>query len=190
MRWYHVFGLFMAALSITGIFFTSWPVPVQTVTIPFSEGKNPRGILTLFLPEALHVGDEAVVSLQIDFPFVQANEVELRKIELSSRLEIGMIELSPKGEGHVLVDPDKSSNFTWRIRPARVGNYSGRLWLFSKETGQETSLILAREISLDSKSFLGMSYRITRMTSIFGAAIGLILFSPHVIRSIKKKKLA
>mgnify|MGYP000902521432 FL=1 len=184
MRWYSFIGVFLAVLAIIGIVFTSLPVPSQTTTIPFYYGDTQAGTLTLTLPQEIRAGDEAKVTLQVDY--LQGSSTETSK--LIDRLESGDLFVSPKGEGQVLIDPHKSTYFIWQIRSFSRGECDGVVWLFEQKPGAEPSLILSRKFTLTSVYFLGVSYSLARILSLLLLIVGIGLVSPYALRKLKKSR--
>ena len=184
MRWYSFIGVFLALLAIIGIVFTSLPVPTQTTTIPFYNGETQAGTLSLTLPQEIRASDEAEVTLQVDY--LRGSGTETNK--LIGRLESGDLLVSPKGEGQVLIDPQKSTYFTWKIRSLSWGECGGVIWLFEQKPGAEPGLILSRRFTLSSVLFLGLTYSLARILSFSLLVVGIGLIIPYALRKLKKSR--
>lgn len=184
MRWYSFIGVFLAVLAIVGIVFTSLPVPSQTTTIPFYNDETQAGMLSLTLPQEIRVGDTAEIMLQVDY----LPESGTQTNKLIARVESGDLFISPKGEGKVLIDPHKSTFFTWKIRSLSKGECDATMWLFEQKPGAEPGLILSRKIRLSSVLFLGISYSLARILSFSLLMVGFGLVFPYALRKMKKSR--
>ena len=183
MKWNRWFGIVLGVISATCLIFSFWPLSVHTDQISFS---NPDGIAgTLYLTQhtKIHVGDKAEISLRI---VIDQGLNKNILINCLSKLEMGYLEVNPKGEGNVFIDLNKSVVFNWQLSPYKAGSYSGTMWLFLKSTGGDRDLILARPIEMTANTLFGLSYKAIRTISIIGLTMGIILIIPIVI---KKKRL-
>jgi hypothetical protein len=180
MRWNHVTGILFSFVALLGILFTSWPVPDQEFVIPFDTGDATQGILSLSVPTWLKIGDTAEIRLQVEFAQGMSNLDENGRIDLVSRLELGFIEFTPQGEGHVSIGPGSPVTMVWKLQPSYESDYSGTVWLFQQLSGQESQLILAKRIDLSAKRFMGFSYLTARFIFIgllfVGIFFGLVKF--------------
>jgi len=182
MKWIRYFGAALFFLSAIGLILISWPVPETRTEIPLTIGNVTQGKMILTLPEYLRAGETREISLRIEYiPFVNEEDRDTQ-IKLVNRLEIGSLSVTPKGEGHTLVNPDSVAIFVWKVRCDTVGSNSGLVWLFEEGSDGERFLLLGRKIELLTKNFLGMTFRIARALFIGGAAIGLILFLSIIFR--------
>jgi hypothetical protein len=187
MRWNRVVGLVIAGVSLLGILVTSLPVPRQKNTIPFNDGQNLQGTLLVDLPAWMKIGDTAVVSLQVKYSPSQAESVNPKKLDLIDRLEIGFLDVSPRGEGHVSINPDSAITLKWQVRPFYEAHFSGTLWLFQQYPGQKSQLILGRVINLPAKKFLGISFRLARTIACAGLILAVVFYFLFSITLFKKK---
>jgi hypothetical protein len=189
MRWNYLTGIVLCSLSLITIGLTSLPTPTQTVTIPFSTEDNEAGTLTLTTPMYLKVGDRSMISLKLEFSQEMLAGSEQKKLDMISQLEIGNLDVTPKGEGHVTIDPDEALTFRWLVNPHDKENYSGILWLFKLRSEEERLLILGRSMEFSSKEFFGFSYRTSRIVAFVGLVIGLGLLFPIFLHFKKGKKV-
>ncbi len=174
MRIFRWFGWCLLVVSMIGFFITLIPVPREEFTIPFTAGHS-QGRLVLTYLHWLKTGDQAKIGLSVDFPEDYSDLNEQGRIDLVSRLEIGISDVTPQGDGHVAILPSNPVTLEWLVRPATAGVSSGTLWLFQQTEYDDKVLILARKIDLISKDFLGYSYRKARVGFLIGFISGLIL---------------
>lgn len=184
MRRTFFIGILLSIIALVGIVFAYWPMPLQTIAVPFLDGKNQKGTLFLTLPRELRVGDDAEITLQVDYEQGSAPE----NFDLISRLETGDMLVSPRGEGHVLINPQKSTFFSWHVRSFIEGEANATLWLFEQKPDGEPNLILSRKIVLPSVEFLGISYSLVRILAVFLLAIGIGLMTPNILKKFKKRR--
>ncbi len=175
MRWFSRLGFVTICLAVLGLIISAWPVVSHSDVIPFTLEDGRSGELTLVAPEWLKVGDVAKVELHITFD-QQANDPI--RLELSSRLEIGLLELSPKGESTVLINPDKPLTMLWKLHPSTKQEYHGDLWLLRQTKNGDHELILAREMIFESRKILGLDYSTFRWIGVSLLAAGGLLIAP------------
>lgn len=188
MRWTQTLGAVLAGLALVGFIFVSTPAPKVTYTIPFSIDNVSQGTMLLTVPVWLKVGDTTEVSLQISFTPDEMYEVEVQQLDLISQLEIGFLELSPKGQGHFSVSKGNTIVLKWQIKPQVEADFSGTVWLFQQQPDQDTQLILGKGIEFPARKFLGFSYKTARIISLCGVVVGIILFLPSIWERLIKKR--
>jgi len=127
------------------------------------------------------LGDEASIDLRIEVVPRDSLNPSTEKIILLNRLELNSLDITPRGEGRVLLEPDSIAVLEWKIRAFEAGTYKGTLWLFEINEAGEQSLLLARPLTLEVRDFLGLRISIVRWM------LGLILISSLLlfIRNLK-----
>lgn len=182
-------GTILAGLSAVGLICISYPVPENTISIPLKLNEVTQGELLLTTPSWIKMGDQSEVSLQVSYdPDVKMEEAP-QKLGLISQLEIGFVEVSPQGQGHVSVSQGNTIILIWQLKPLVEADFSGMVWLFEQQTDGKKQLILGKSIKFQSRKFLGLSYKTARIISFCGIVIGIILFIPFIWDKIIKKRI-
>jgi hypothetical protein len=172
MRWNHWFGIVVAVLSTAGLVFSIWPETRNSEKISFSSPEGVTGNLQLTQSEQIRVGEKNYIQLEITMNDAQNIN---SKLTFFSKLEMGNLVVTPKGEGKVSIDPSKNVGLNWQLAPYEAGKYSGTLWLFLESANGTRNLILAKPIELEAKTLLGFSFRTARSISIIGLIISTFL---------------
>lgn len=188
MRWFSWLGVLVVFLAIVGLILSALPVQEKSVTIPFSLEDGQRGELTLVTPEWLKVGEVSKIALHISFDPDQQALLDPSRMEIVSRLDFGMLEFSPKGESRVLINPAKTLTMLWTLQPDKSMNYAGELWLLRETQTGESELILAREVILEARNILGMSYFNFRWIVFCALLVGILLIWP-LLNGLARKAL-
>jgi hypothetical protein len=186
MKWINRIGLLLCAFGLTGILWSFWPVPRQSVTIPLYLDQVQQGNLQLSTPAYLQTGVENALSLRVEFFPEQNTDQGSTQIEINSRIEINRVEYSPKGIGHVVINANSPATLIWKTKTANPGKYKGTVWLFATGKDGESQLLLARSIAFQAQGFLGMTYRTARILSILTVFTGICFML--VFFSLNKKK--
>lgn len=173
MKWNRTAGLLLVFFSVIVLGISKWPASVQTEEIPFSVSGDMAGMLIVSQPVQSRVGEKAELSLSVE---INQNENTTQELVFMSELELNNIEVAPKGEGKVRIDPSKPLKLRWNILPGNSGSFSGTLWLFYETKNGEKQLILARPITLEARTILGFSIQSVWMICIFCFIVSLFLF--------------
>ncbi len=175
MRWLSTVGSLILILGLGALIFTLIPGPVEKEMIPFSTQEGLTGTIEITSPIRLWAGDRAVISMTI---LVHTPLEGALPLALTGRLEAGIEEVDPRGETQVSIQSDHPFNLAWQVRTAQQAGYSGTLWLH-QVSGSNRTLLLAREIRLESRNFLGLRVRRVRLLlGMVSAVGGLVLMSP------------
>ncbi len=178
MRWTRIVGNILLVLAALGLFFSLWPASIQTTKIPFMTPDGLAGTLSLSQASQLHVGDNTEIKLNI---VIDQKTTANNELSFISKLELNNLEVNPKGEGKVTVDPTKPVVLIWDVTSPKTGSFSGTLWLFIESTKGEKELILARPLKFVVNNFIGFSYQSARVFCIISMIAGLFLiFFPMI----------
>ncbi len=176
MRWIQVLAAALCLGSLVGLLWISLPIPQGTIEVPLLCEGYEQGSLVLNQPEFIRLGDEASINLRVEFSPQVSLSSSTHKIVLLNRLELNSFDLTPRGEGRVLLDADSTAVLEWKIQAFAAGTYQGTLWLFETNESGDQSLLLARPLTLEVRDFLGL--KISLMRWILGVIliVGLALF--------------
>ena len=136
----------------------------------------------LSLPGFLRLGEKGKISLRVEYAPDKTNNDPEVQLQLKDRLELGAVQVSPKGEGRTRINADSAAVFVWEVQSFIPGKYSGLIWLFEENAAGEESLILGRSFQIETRSFLGLRYPLARWGFIGFTIIGLILALPALLR--------
>jgi len=182
MKWNIFIGSIFLSLALIGLVVLFWPLTNLSTVLVFSIPDDLSGTLELTQANRVLLGEETEIGLKVSFDTDQQGS---QLLNLFSKLEMDNLEVSPRGEGVVTVDPAKPVVFKWTITPFNAGTASGTLWLFSESVSGEKELILARPIRIETKTFLGFSSLSARIISLVLLVIGMfIIFYPKIIRKL------
>ncbi len=183
MKWNHVIGIIFCSLAIIILIVSIWPISSFSSHIDFSLPDDLSGKLEFIQPRQMRVGDEAEISLKVVFNQDHADSVPLT---LFSKLELDNLEVTPREEGKVTVDPSKPVVYIWKVIPHNAGTYNGTLWLFAESNTGDRDLILARPIELVAKSLFGVSYQMARIIGFIGLITAFfIIFFPIIWQKLR-----
>lgn len=136
----------------------------------------------LSMPGFLRLGDKSKIGLIVEFSPDNSDNDSDAQLQLKDRLELGAVQVSPKGEGRTRINANSKAVFVWEVRSYIPGKYSGLVWLFEESPAGEDSLILGRSFQMETRSFLGLRYPLARWGFIGFTIIGLILVLPALLR--------
>lgn len=169
----------MLVLGLGAALFTLIPSPVEKELIPFSTQDGLTGTIEIARPGQVWAGDRVDISVTILVHDLLENAFPLG---LAGRLETGIEEVDPRGESQLSIQSEQPLTLVWRVRTVKRAEYSGTLWL-QLLSGSDRKLLLAKEISLDSRYFLGLSVQRARLLfGLIAAMGGLVLLSPFFKR--------
>jgi len=128
------------------------------VEIPFSNPSGYSGNVALSFPQRVFSGDRAEITATIT---LIDKEIQGETVKLTGRVETGFEEIDPGGEIEVNLQPGSPVRFSWNVRTAKNSTYPGNLWLWLEADGSR-ELILARELTLESRFYLGRPVKVFR----------------------------
>lgn len=114
--------------------------------------------MQISFPERVFAGDRVEISATIT---LMDKEIQSETVRLTGRLEAGFEEIDPGGEIVVNLQPGSPVHFSWKVRTAKNSTYPGNLWLWLEADGSR-ELILARELTLESRFYLGRPVKVFR----------------------------
>lgn len=183
MRWLTRLGFFILIFAAVLFIITVVPQQVEKVNIPFSTQDGLTGTILFSQPGQVRAGDNTLVTALVEI-FDSKNN--LSPLVLTARLETGVESIEPRGEIQVGIQSGVPVRLEWKLKTSRQAIYPGTLWLYAS-SGSNRTLLLAREMKLDSRLILGVvSYKL-RIALGFIASIGLILLLIGFFMSRKLK---
>lgn len=156
-KWVYMFaagGLGCLVLLI----FLSLPIPQQTSTVPFRLEDGTSGTVTLTIPETLRHRDW--VEIELDVKFEAAGNAD-ENVKIKTILQTTSMEVRPAGEVTAVIPINGTAPFKWQIRSTGLGEQRATLWCFRQDASGLT-MILARDVEFESRSFLSMTFQLTR----------------------------
>lgn len=138
--------------------FISLPIPRQTFTIPFTLEDGITGAVTLIEPETMRQGDWAEIEMDVTF---EAAVLPDQNVKIKTSLQTSGMEVKPAGEVSAVIPVEGMAPFRWRIRSGGAGEQHATIWCFRKDAEGQT-LILARELEFEVRSFMGITFQFTR----------------------------
>lgn len=154
------------------IFFSTYPVSYSKIQISLGSQSPYPGWIDLAVPRIIFLGQGAKVTATVRFAPMDGKEFNTT---LTSRFEINMEDVSPQGEVKVSLQPDRPITLSWKLKPYVAGIYQGTLWIFA-DGQDENQLILAREITIETRPFIITRVENIRIPSGFGIGAGAVLF--------------
>lgn len=176
MKWIRFIATALILGSLAGLVWISFPVSQIIFEVPLLREQNEQGSLVLHQPEFIRLGDEASITLRVEFMPQVSTFSSAEKIILLNRLEINSLEVTPRGEGRVLLDEDSTAVLEWKVQAFAAGTYKGTLWLFETNEAEEHSLLLARPLTIEVRDFWGLKIPIARWMLGLILIFGLLLF--------------
>jgi hypothetical protein len=172
-----------AMLSGLGLLIISLPVPVEINEIPVTFGDKQNAVLTITTPKYLRLGDTSSIQLSVSLNPEKTTD-PLKSIKLKSNLVTTQLEVSPTDAVTAIIPENGRAEFRWKITAHNGDEQRATIWCFTQgSNGLE--LILARDVSLQVKTFLEMRFSLARW--ILGEVIllCLILIAVTVYRARK-----
>ena len=136
-------------------------IPVETSNIPFDLKDGTAGTAVLTIPRYLRLGDQAKVTMEVDLDQSNINDPE-KSVKLKARFETTQMNVIPFGTVTAVIPVTGKAVFSWVVRSDDGTSNIGIAWLFNEGGGNQSDLILAREISLKTKSIFGIQYKFMR----------------------------
>lgn len=148
------------------------PISSSTAVIPISiEGAGAKGLpgqVEITWQVRARLGEPAQVSLRL--PALEGGNLP-GTAQAEALLELNGAEISPGFALRQTVTPGREVNFTWQVWGAQPGELSGRVWLFwtvSMNGSEERLPVLARPLTLQVETFLGLPAWAARLSSAAG----------------------
>ncbi|PKN99095.1 MAG: hypothetical protein CVU42_09525 [Chloroflexi bacterium HGW-Chloroflexi-4] len=173
MKWDNIIGTTLLSFALICLVVLFWPTQNLSTLISFSIPDDLSGTLELIQSNRVLLGEKTEISLKVT---IIGDQQGRQVLKLFNELELDNLEVTPKGEGIVIVVPSKPLVFKWTTIPLKAGTTSGTLWLFSESVYGDKDLILARPIRIETKTFLGFSSLSAKIFSLVILVIGVLIF--------------
>jgi hypothetical protein len=203
----------VAVLSIAAIllFWSLLParreIRVLPLTVPQLGGPTPFGSLEarqirIEWPATIRLGETGLVRLELE-PVKSATDASSAQPPLDAdksyhliaeaRLEMLGAEVQPSAEISEPLLPGQSVTFFWHVRPGRVNDYDGTLWLYLRSIpageGQELrQAVSAQQISIQAMTFFGLAATPTKLLGALGLIIGVVLGFPFLGEVLRRAR--
>ncbi len=152
--------------------------------VPFTTASGHSGSITLDVPRRVFSGDTVRLSARVG---VSRSTSDTKDLGIVARMEAGFEELAPVGRVSLNMKSGSEVELIWRLRTGKTAAYPATLWLWlTSEAGEE--LLLAREFTLDSRRFLGLTVSPIRILSGFLTWVALLIFGYERLRRPGKKR--
>lgn len=177
----------------------------ETPLPPGTAALNEKREIEVEWPAVMHVGDGDLVRLTITAAqdgtltptaVVGGNVAEGDPIDIpdlydshtlvaTARLDMAGIQVLPQGDISLPMVRGQTVTFLWSLNAPEEGRYKGTLWLYlnllPKSGGVgEQRLLLARQMDIEARSFLGLPVITARWLGLVGAVIGAVLGLPFI----------
>jgi hypothetical protein len=170
-KWVYMFATAGLACLVL-LIFISMPIPRQTSTVPFRLEDGTSGTVTLIIPETLRQRDWAEIELDLKF---DAAGIADQNVKIKTNLQTASMEVSPAGEVTAVIPINGMAPFKWQIRSTGLSEQRATLWCFRQDASGLT-LILARDIELEVRSFFSITFQLTRWILGTVAVLCLLIF--------------
>jgi hypothetical protein len=159
MRWFY---WFIYAVVLTGISILVFSLFFRhtnsaTVNILLQGGDQVR--VTASWVDRGWMLDANDYSLKLSTQAAAGQDTPLR---FAARLEMGGLEMTPKGISERSITAGGSTAFTWQAKAYRAGVTPGVLWLFVLDDSGAQTAIYAKEFNLNTYDYLGFSPKVVR----------------------------
>lgn len=152
--------------------------------IPFSTASGHSGTVTLDLPRRVFSGDAVRLSARVG---VSRSTSDTKNLGIVARMEAGFEELAPVGRVTLNMRSGSEVELIWRLRTGKTAAYPATLWLWlTSDAGEE--LLLAREFTLDSRRFLGLTVSPVRILSGCLTGVAMLMAGYGRLRRPGKKR--
>jgi len=138
------------------------------------------GTVRLIVPETLRQRDWAEIELDVTFDDAATSDLN---VKIKTILQTTSMEIKPAGEVAAVIQINGTAPFKWLVRSTRAGEKRATLWCF-REGDDGQTLILARELEFEVRSYLGITFQFTRWILGMTFVLCALLF----IRSINNRK--
>ncbi len=167
-----------------GLALASLPVPQETVALPFHTEQGLVGELQITFPRYLRLGDAGQAALQVTLSSA-VQETPIGNVKLKATLQSLTLETNPGTAVTGIIASNGTAQFQWQITAHDLAVQRATLWcLNAGSTGPE--LILSRDVELEVRSFLGMSYRLLRWSLAEVMVLCLLLGVFTVLRGRRR----
>jgi hypothetical protein len=159
MRWFYWFIYAVVLVGIGILVFSLFfrHTDSATVNIPLQEGDQVR--VTASWVDRGWVLDANDYSLKLSTQATAGHDTPLR---FAARLEMGGMEMTPKGITERSITAGRSTAFTWQAKAYKAGVTPGVLWLFVLDDSGAQTAIYAKEFNFNAYDYLGFSPKVVR----------------------------
>jgi len=135
----------------------SLPVGEDMTDLPFTLEDGTQGKLKITTPRYLRLGDKAY--LQLEVAFIPAGVTASgESVKTKSSLQSSTLEMDPSTAVTAVIPAEGMGRFLWEIIGRTSEVQRATLWCF-RQGAAGPELILARDLSFEVKTILGMRYR-------------------------------
>lgn len=161
MRKRTVFFAVIALVSVVLLSVITLPITADTASIPFDLNDGTSGTVVLTIPRYLRLGDRAKVTMEVNLDQPNSSGPE-KSVKLKARLEAIQLDVTPFGTVTAVIPSTGKAAFSWVIRSGDRSSKNGNAWLFYEGGDNQSDLILAKEIILETKAIFGMQFKLMR----------------------------
>ncbi len=145
-------------LGGAGLLLTSLPVGQDVTSIPFTLEDGMSGVLEVRAPRYLRLGDEDVLELKVTLTPAETVDAS---VKIKASLVGAGLESDPATAVTAVIAADGTASFHWRIKATASGEQQITLWCL-REGADGLTLILAREMKWEVKTFLQLRFQLAR----------------------------
>lgn len=176
-KWVYAFAAAGLA-SLVLLIVLSLPIPQQTTAIPFQLEDGTAGTVTLSIPETLRQRDWAEIEMDVSFEAAGNSD---QNVKIKTILQTTSMEVRPAGEVTAVIPMNGIAPFKWRIRSTSLEDQRATIWCFRMDASGLT-MILARDIEFEVRSFLSMTFQLTRWILGTAGFLCVLVFVSSLVR--------
>ena len=160
MQKVEIFLLLVILVCGVALVLISLPADEVLTGLPFTLDDGTQGNLAITAPRYLHLGDKAKLLLEVTFiPSGVAASGE--SVKIKSSLQSSSLEMDPSTAVTAVISTEGTGRFVWEITGHSNETQRATLWCF-RQGAAGPELILARDLSFEVKTILGMRFRLFR----------------------------
>jgi len=135
----------------------SLPVGEDMTGLPFTLDDGTQGNLAITTPRYLRMGDKA--NLQLEVAFIPGRVTASgESVKIKSSLQSSTLEMDPSTAVTAVIPAEGIGRYRWEITGHSSEIQRATLWCF-RQGAAGPELILARDLSFEVKTILGMRHR-------------------------------
>lgn len=179
-----VFILLLTTLICgVGLILISLPVEEEVTGIQFVLDDGTAGEIKITAPRYLRLGDEGNLSLGIMLTSPEIGDSG-ESVKIKSSLVSLTLQMEPSSAVTAIIPTDGTGKFHWTITGHNKEEQRATLWCFRQGTaGPE--LILARDLSFEVKTILGVGFRLFRWILVEIIILCILLTGVTIYRKRK-----
>jgi hypothetical protein len=184
MRKVEIILLLVLLVCGAGLVLISLPVAEGVTNLTFTLDDGTTGMLEITAPRYFRMGDKA--NLQLEVTLIPGGvSASGESVKIKSSLQSATLEMNPSTAVTTVIPTEGTGRFLWEITGHASEAQRATLWCFRLGAARP-ELILARDLSFEVKTILGMRFRLFRWILAEVMLLCTLLIGVTIFRTLRR----